>query len=298
MTAPIQDYSKVSLLLPMSGANNGTTFTDYSPTPKTITRYGDTKTVTAQSKYYGSSAYFDGNGDYLSVGHVSDLSFGTSDFTIAFWLKWDFSTQPGDFSDFLAKGNGGGTIGAWGLFGRKSNGTATFRSNGGTTDDVSFPSADDQWHHYCVTRASGVLFSFFSGVLIDQKSSSVNYSETSPVTVARHATSVSDFSGYLQDVLLIKGLAAWTENFTPPTRLIGSISTDAANPILDDTGTPAIRSIVAFPRTYPSKLVTTTSASDGSFALSGLPATDYSVVYLDDNAGTLHNDIVHRVIPA
>jgi hypothetical protein len=35
--------SSVVLHLPMTGADNGTTFTDVSPSPKTITRNGDTK---------------------------------------------------------------------------------------------------------------------------------------------------------------------------------------------------------------------------------------------------------------
>jgi len=48
-----EHYDKCSLLLPMDGANNGTTFTDWSPSPKTVTRNGNAKTVTAQSKYYG-----------------------------------------------------------------------------------------------------------------------------------------------------------------------------------------------------------------------------------------------------
>jgi hypothetical protein len=45
-------YSNVSLLLPMNGENNGTVFTDYSPTNKVISLFGDTKTATAQSRFY------------------------------------------------------------------------------------------------------------------------------------------------------------------------------------------------------------------------------------------------------
>ena len=84
--------SLIVLAIPMDGANNDTTFTDKSATikgsgsAKTITRYGDTKTSTAQSKYYGSSGYFDGTGDYLQVANNVDLQFGTGDFTIEGWF--------------------------------------------------------------------------------------------------------------------------------------------------------------------------------------------------------------------
>ena len=50
----------VSLMLHMDGANNSTTFTDTSPTPKTVTVNGDAKVSTAQSKFGGASAVFGG----------------------------------------------------------------------------------------------------------------------------------------------------------------------------------------------------------------------------------------------
>ena len=78
-------FSKVSLLLSGDGANGSTTFTDTSPTPKTLTRCGDSQISTVQSKFGGASMYFDGVGDYLSLS-ASQL-IGTSDFTIEAWVR-------------------------------------------------------------------------------------------------------------------------------------------------------------------------------------------------------------------
>lgn len=39
MTVADTYYDDTILLLPMSGDNNGTIFTDWSPSPKTVTRY-------------------------------------------------------------------------------------------------------------------------------------------------------------------------------------------------------------------------------------------------------------------
>ena len=107
----------VALHLPMTGANNSTTFIDVSPTPKTITRYGNTKILTAQSKWGQGSVYFDGTGDNLEVEDVSGLHFSTSastaqkgaaDFCLEFWFYYNaglsFCFQHG------ASGSGTGSV--------------------------------------------------------------------------------------------------------------------------------------------------------------------------------------------
>lgn len=77
-------YPNVSLLLPCDGANNSTTFIDLSPSSKTITIGGDAKITTAQSKFGGACAVFDGSGDYISI---SDPQLYAVDFTIEFWFN-------------------------------------------------------------------------------------------------------------------------------------------------------------------------------------------------------------------
>lgn len=75
------------LLLHMNGDNDGTTFIDASPSPKTITANGGACTKTAVKRFGNASAYFDGDGDYLSVTNSSDFNFGTNDWTISLWYN-------------------------------------------------------------------------------------------------------------------------------------------------------------------------------------------------------------------
>jgi hypothetical protein len=75
------------LLLHANGANNSTTFLDSSSTKKTVTAFGNAKISTAQSKFGGSSASFDGTNSYLSLPDSSDFNLNTEDFTFDYWMK-------------------------------------------------------------------------------------------------------------------------------------------------------------------------------------------------------------------
>jgi hypothetical protein len=79
--------SNVSLHLKMDGANGSTTFTDSSPNALTVTAVGNAQISTTQSKYNGTSAYFDGTGDYLNLATSTAFGFGTGDYTAECWIN-------------------------------------------------------------------------------------------------------------------------------------------------------------------------------------------------------------------
>jgi hypothetical protein len=80
------NFADVSLLLHGDGANGSTTIIDSSPTPKTVTAFGNAQISTAQSKFGGASIALDGTGDYASTGNSSDLLMGSAVFTIECWF--------------------------------------------------------------------------------------------------------------------------------------------------------------------------------------------------------------------
>ena len=83
---PLDDSGSVVLFLKGNGTNGSTNIIDSSPTPKTISVFGTAQISTAQSKYGGSSLYFDGSGDYIS-GSLGSNSFNirTNTYTIECW---------------------------------------------------------------------------------------------------------------------------------------------------------------------------------------------------------------------
>jgi hypothetical protein len=80
-------YANTVLLLHMDGTSASTAFMDSSNNGRTVTAAGDAKASTAQSKFGGASAYFDGSGDYLSSpANAAAFSPGTGDITIDGWF--------------------------------------------------------------------------------------------------------------------------------------------------------------------------------------------------------------------
>lgn len=205
-------YANVSLLLNGDGADNGTVFTDNSPSQKTVTAYGNAKTSTAQSKFGGSSIAFDGSGDYLSVpGSSGEFSFGTGDFTIEFWARWSSITS----EDGICFGYGIG----WTLFiypaGKLQWGRISPQSPVNLLASASSVTTG-QWYHIAVTRESGVVKFWIDGNASGSVSDTANYSATGALNIGKsHAGAW--FQGWIDDFRITKGVARYTGNFTPQT---------------------------------------------------------------------------------
>ena len=229
--------SSIVLAIPMDGANSGTTFTDQSATikgsgsAKTITRYGDTITSTAQSKYYGSSGYFDGTGDYLQVANSVDLQFGTGDFTIEGWFY--VSSQDKSYLSLFSLGAFTSGI----LLRRQTPGSDRLYINGTSYnyDQTFLPTST--WVHIALTRQSGSVNLWINGT---SRLSATNTSSISPtldlyIGTAQHALA-DVWNGHIQDFRIYKGVAKYTSNFNPP-RSTQDATIAAGNDFLVDTPT-------------------------------------------------------------
>lgn len=218
------DFDKVALLLHMDGANGSTAFTDSSPTPKTITRNGNAQITTAQSKFGVSSAYFDGDGDFLSLNNVSEFDFGTSDFTIEAWVYIFAYPAIGSYrtivSNILDSPQGG-----WRFLinssGRLDNISAYW--SGVAPSTTKSPSAIiplQTWVHVAVSRVGDTIRSFVNGVLdsvmVGAANSAIKQSTRSDVVIGKNNQEWY-FDGCIDELRITRGFGRYTENFTPPT---------------------------------------------------------------------------------
>ena len=217
---PITNFDKVELLLPMTGENNGTAFTDYSLRQRVVTRF-DAVTSTAQSKFsaYGSSGRFVGNLDRLSVAESLDL--GSSDFFIGGYIRPDSISG---FQNVIAK-RLGFDYGPF-SFALDSGKCRLRMSTDGSEWDIDVTAnttlSVDTWHHIAFTREGTSIKIYVDGVLdmTAQTLSGELMTNTSAIWIGSQSNAVSPFSGYMQDWVIFKDTPFYTANFTPPSRMV------------------------------------------------------------------------------
>ena len=210
--------SQVSLLLHGDGTNGSTTITDSSPTPKTVTAFGDAKISTVQSKFGGSSLAFDGTGDYLAASS-SDFAFGNGDFTVECWARF---TTLGDHNIVATRG-APAVANAW-SFAMSSGTVLTSVAQGKLyfiTDTVvattSISLAANTWYNLAVSRQGTSLRIFVDGTQQANATNSQNLT-VSNLAVGNAVNGAQfPYNGYIDDLRITKGVARYTANFTPPT---------------------------------------------------------------------------------
>ena len=199
-------FNNVSLLLHGDGANGSTTIVDSSPSPKTVTVFGDAQISTAQSKFGGASLLFDGDGDRLDIANSEDFTFGTGDYTIEGWLY-----QSTFAVNTLVDLRGNGT--AIGIYSSIGNERLAFVGIGITQASIAFTA--NEWTHWAVTREGSTIRLFVGGTLAGSAADNRNYTNTT--CRIGHSTTGQVFNGYIDDLRITKGIARYASNFTPPT---------------------------------------------------------------------------------
>jgi len=207
-------YANVSLIVPMEGANNTTTFADLSAAPKNITRYGDAKISTAQAKWSLGSGYFDGNTDRLEIAHAS-LQSGTGAFT-AEMLAYIVAHK--DYTCLLNTQSGNNNTDGyyWGINGAGK--LIIYTSGFAYTGALTVPTGS--WVHLAMVRSGNTVYFFVGGQKETGTWSTSAAFTGSPAKIGGISWSaVQSLNGHLQDVRYTLGVARYTANYTPPGRL-------------------------------------------------------------------------------
>jgi len=209
------NYAQVSLLLNGDGTNGSQVFTDLSSSPKTITAGGNAQISTGTKKFGTGALSFTGS-SFLTIPSNPSLKLGNSDFTIELWyyandtniftLLDDWSTAS-THSFFL--GNSGNLVFLFSLDGNSYTQVGT----GAVITSV--------WNHLAVVRYNNQISVYKNGTISGTSvsiSSSI-YVSQNPLWVGTNAEAPSGwaFNGYIDDLRITKGLARYTQNFTPPT---------------------------------------------------------------------------------
>ena len=208
-------FSNVGLLLHGNGTNGSTNIVDSSPSPKTVTAFGNAQISTAQSKFGGASIAFDGTNDYLKATNTL-LALGAGDFTIELWLRRVNTSTTEIYIDFRLNEPEGNLL----LY-STANGASLRAYVNGADRITGGALASATWQHVAVCRASGSTKLFIDGTQSGSTYSDNNSYASTTVTVGgRFAATTGDFlspNGFIDDLRITKGVARYTSNFTPPT---------------------------------------------------------------------------------
>lgn len=223
--------SSLVLALPMSGVGGGTTFTDESANikgsgvAKTVTPNGNAQTSTTISRFYGSSGYFDGTGDYLTAPYSTDYNFD-GDFTLECFVY--FSSLPSSvLYGMKLISVGDGSSNGW-YFGADSNNKIYIGPYGWASGAVVGATSvvAGRWYHVACVRSNGIITIYLNGVAdaSASKAGTTGNSGNTALHIATYSGTGSPGSnqhsliGYLQDLRVYKGVAKYNANFVPPVR--------------------------------------------------------------------------------
>ena len=171
---------------------------------------GNAQISTTQSKFGGSSMYFDGTGDYLDVPSIINAQFGTGDFTIEGWLYINSLAATQVLFEFRAASGA-----SYGQIYITTGGVLRYYlpTDVGTSNTFS----TGTWTHFAITRASGTLNMYINGT----RGYSASYTSAMDATRLRIGADVSGASGlnaYIDDLRITKGFARYSgATLTVPT---------------------------------------------------------------------------------
>jgi len=200
--------------------------TEPARTAKIVTPSGDAQVSTVQKKFGLGSLALDGTGDYATISTSTDFGFGTGDWTVEGWY---YKTATPTNTYLLDLRSSGTDIAPMLL---TTNTTLAYYTAGTIriTANNALPS-ENTWYHVAVSRSGNSTKLFINGTQVGSTyTDTQTYTSTSPLYLGTNSTQLAGrfWTGYIDEFRITKGLARYTENFTPPTEAF----TNDANTVL------------------------------------------------------------------
>lgn len=218
-TTPLLDTSGTSILLNFKNQN---IFDSRYLSSFNVS--GDTKISTSQSKFGGSSIYFDGTSDYLAIRNVGEYFanwYSENAWTLEYWIyPVSLSNIQGSNGNSCVIGHGDISSGSeyW-TFGPLNGGTVKFYWWSGSPNALSTTStiSANSWSHLALVKNGSTLTIYINGVNSATTTLSVSPQSSYQFPINIGTNNGTAFTGYLDDIRITKGVARYTSNFTPHT---------------------------------------------------------------------------------
>jgi hypothetical protein len=180
---------------------------------KTVYAQGDAKLSTAQKKFGTASLALDGTADYITVPNQPDFAYGTNDFTIEMWV---YRTVSGITQVLLDQRTASPTNYAPVIFINTSN---ALQYNDGAASVITGATTVplNAWSHVALSRSGTSTKLFLNGVQQGSTYTDTRNYIATPLTIGARFNNIQNFTGYIDEVRISKGIARYTANFTAPT---------------------------------------------------------------------------------
>lgn len=204
------------LLMHLNGSNGSTTFTDvYS---HSFSVGGNAQISTAQSKFGGASALFDGTGDYINTADSADWHWD-GDFTIEMWL-YPTNLSPAAAYAIMSQAAASGNEVTLAI---NTAGKVYIRkevSGVGTNVTSTTALTINTWQHVAVVRSGSAVTFYLNGVANGSGTWTGNTDMTSGLYIGGYFYAGSFLSGryyygYMDELRITKGTARYLSGFTP-----------------------------------------------------------------------------------
>jgi hypothetical protein len=211
-----------SLLLHMDGANNSTLFVDSSSSNITVSAIGNAAITTEYFKFGTGAASFDGSGDYLQIStnqNPTAFNFFGQDFTIDMWVfrksgRGLISTRTAPvYSPWTLQ------IGPSGALMLLIQNSSSTYFNNGLFGSLQVPL--NQWAHIAWACHQNRHYIFVNGIVdpqINGVTEPLKEQFSAPDNVYIGTDGDGAFNGYIDELRVVRGVADYTANFTPPTQ--------------------------------------------------------------------------------
>ena len=286
-TTPFVNDDNTIFLLHADGTDASTFFDDDNGVraSRALIAQGNAQVDTAQSKFGGSALLCDGTGDYLLSPQGPQWDFGTSSFTIEYFIR--FNAINTLYVPIGLRASGAINNGEWWceITAAENKMYWGFKNFAGTTYYVNLALAGTafatgQWYHIALVNNAGTAQMYVNGTATGATSAlSGSFGiSTTDLWVGAGAGAYS-LNGWM-DEIRISNTARYTTTFTPTTTpfvndantllLIHADGTDGSTVFLDDNSgvpTTAPTTAVTFDgnEDYYSATGLTTTATDGKY---------------------------------
>jgi len=162
------------------------------------------------------SILFNGTSQYLSVPSNANLTLGTGNFTIEFWIN---ATAAPGASALIYDSRPASTQGVYPLLYLNSDRTMRFWVS--SADRITSSALIlNTWYHIALVKSSSVTTMYLNGTVTGSTYSDANDYLASVTNIAAGyaggASITSFFTGYISNLRVVKGVAVYTGAFTAP----------------------------------------------------------------------------------